>query len=131
MAKQSARSKAKDSLISSRPGGDGHQVHNQILLALPRNERERLLPKLELVRLQSRLILHEVGETLQSAYFCNTGLISILSVFPDGKSVEVGLVGKEGFVGSARVRYAGADAAAVFPDHGDAGDPDCSLQPAP
>jgi hypothetical protein len=40
-----------------------------------------------------------VGDTLQSAYFCNTGLISILSVFPDGKSVEVGLVGKEGFVG--------------------------------
>ena len=36
---------------------------------------------------------------MQSAYFCNTGLISILSVFPDGKSVEVGLVGKEGFVG--------------------------------
>jgi len=26
-------------------------------------------------------------------------LVSILSVFPDGKSVEVGLVGKEGFVG--------------------------------
>src|SRR6266404_6739388 len=99
MAKQSARSKAKDSLISSRPGGDGRQVHNQILLALPRNERERLLPKLEFVRLQSRLILHDVGDTLQSGYFCNTGLISILSVFPDGKSVEVGLVGKEGFIG--------------------------------
>jgi hypothetical protein len=28
MAKQSARPKAKESLISSRPGGDGHQVHN-------------------------------------------------------------------------------------------------------
>jgi hypothetical protein len=25
--------------------------------------------------------------------------VSILSVFPDGKSVEVGLVGEEGFVG--------------------------------
>ena len=99
MAKQSARPKAKESLISSRPGGDGQQVHNQILLALPRNERETVLPKLEFVRLPSRLILHEVGDTLQSAYFCNTGLISILSVFPDGKSVEVGLVGKEGFVG--------------------------------
>src|SRR6266446_5855601 len=46
------------------------------------------------------LFLHDVGDTLQSAYFCNTGLISILSVFPDGKSVEVGLVGKEGFIGS-------------------------------
>jgi len=44
-------------------------------------------------------VLHEPGDTLKSAYFCNTGLISILSVFPDGKSVEVGLVGKEGFVG--------------------------------
>ena len=26
-------------------------------------------------------------------------MISLLTVFPDGKSVEVGLVGKEGFVG--------------------------------
>lgn len=44
-------------------------------------------------------MLHEPGETLKSAYFCDTGLVSILSVFPDGKSVEVGLVGNEGFVG--------------------------------
>jgi hypothetical protein len=53
MAKQSARAKAKDSLICPRPGGDGHQVHNQILLALPRNERERLLPKLAFNRASS------------------------------------------------------------------------------
>src|SRR2546422_2970280 len=51
------------------------------------------------VRLKTHHVLHEPGDTLKSAYFCNTGLISILSVFPDGKSVEVGLVGKEGFVG--------------------------------
>jgi CRP-like cAMP-binding protein len=44
-------------------------------------------------------VLHEPGDTLKSAYFCNTGMVSILNVFPDGKSVEVGLVGKEGFVG--------------------------------
>ncbi len=43
--------------------------------------------------------LHETGDTLKSVYFCNSGMISILNVFPDGKSVEVGLVGKEGFVG--------------------------------
>ena len=54
---------------------------------------------MELVRLQSRKMLHDVGDTLQSAYFCNTGLISILSVFSDGKSVEVGLIGREGFLG--------------------------------
>jgi CRP-like cAMP-binding protein len=36
---------------------------------------------------------------LKSAYFCNTGMVSILTVFSDGKSIEAGLIGKEGFVG--------------------------------
>jgi CRP-like cAMP-binding protein len=51
------------------------------------------------MRLNNNHVLHEHGDTLKSAYFPNSGLISILSVFPDGKSVEVGLVGKEGFIG--------------------------------
>lgn len=79
--------------------GDGIHVRNTILIGLPPKEREMLFPKLELVRLKTHHVLHEPGDTLKSAYFCNTGLISILTVFPDGKSVEVGLVGKEGFVG--------------------------------
>ena len=36
---------------------------------------------------------------MRSAFFCNSGMISILTVLSDGKSVEVGLVGHEGFVG--------------------------------
>jgi CRP-like cAMP-binding protein len=79
--------------------GDGNQIFNHILLALPPEERAKIFPSLELVRLKVHQVLHEPGDTLKSAYFCNTGLISILSVFPDGKCVEVGLVGKEGFVG--------------------------------
>src|SRR2546426_1052930 len=74
-------------------------AENEILRRLPRHEYEKLFPKLELVRLQSRHVLHEVSDVLKSAYFCNSGLISILSVFPDGKSVEVALIGKEGLVG--------------------------------
>ena len=65
---------------------------------LPR-ECELLYPKLEFMRLKTHHVLHEPGDTLKSAYFCNSGLVSILSVLPDGKSVEVGLVGKEGFIG--------------------------------
>ena len=106
-------------------------------------------------------MLHEPGDSLKSAYFCNTGLISILSVFPDGKSVEVGLVGKEGFVGLPLVAgfrtsptravaqiegtafrvdgethspskpQSGAAVAEGFANHGHAGDPDCRLQSAP
>jgi CRP-like cAMP-binding protein len=79
--------------------GDGNRIHNEILLNLPQKERAALFPKLEFVRLKVHQVLHEPGDTLKSAYFCDSGLISILSVFPDGKSVEVGLIGKEGLVG--------------------------------
>jgi len=79
--------------------GDGNQIHNLILLGLPPEERKLIWPKLEFVRLKTHHVLHEVGDSLKSSYFCNSGLISVLSVFPDGESVEVGLIGKEGFVG--------------------------------
>jgi CRP-like cAMP-binding protein len=83
--------------------GDGNHIHNQVLLGLPQKESDFLLPKLEFVRLKTHHVLHEPGDTLKSAYFCNSGLISVLSIFPDGKSVEVGLVGKEGFIGTPLV----------------------------
>jgi CRP-like cAMP-binding protein len=40
-----------------------------------------------------------VGEAIKSVYFMNDGMCSVLTVQPDGQSVEVGLIGKEGFVG--------------------------------
>src|SRR3984957_17411455 len=79
--------------------GDGNIIYNEILRNLPPKESDLIIPKLEFVRLKTHHVLHGPGDTLKSAYFCNSGLVSILSVFPDGKSVEVGLVGKEGFVG--------------------------------
>jgi len=78
---------------------DGNHIHNEILLSLPREEREIIFSKLEFVRLTSLQLLPEVGDSIKSAYFCNSGMISTLNVFPDGKTVEVGLIGKEGFVG--------------------------------
>ncbi len=98
MAK-SLRPPARSSPKLPRSDGDGNHIHNEILLGLSRKECDTLFPKLEFVRLMTHHVLHEPGDTLKSAYFCNTGLISILSVFPDGKSVEVGLIGKEGLVG--------------------------------
>jgi CRP-like cAMP-binding protein len=98
MAKNS-RPSTRSSPNLTPTDGDGNHIYNEILLDLPQEEGDLLFPKLELVRLKTHHVLHEPGDTLRSAYFCNTGLISILCVFPDGKSVEVGLVGKEGFVG--------------------------------
>ena len=79
--------------------GNGNAIHNELLLGLSQAEGQGLFSKLELVRLKVHHLLHETGDALKSIYFCNSGMISILSVFPDGKSVEVGLVGKEGVIG--------------------------------
>jgi CRP-like cAMP-binding protein len=79
--------------------GDGNAVHNEILLSLSQEECKQLLSHLELVRLKLHQVIYEAGETIKSGYFVNTGLMSILAVQPDGKSVEVGLIGKEGFTG--------------------------------
>src|SRR3954467_4943369 len=79
--------------------GNGNGVGNEILLRLPASEYDELFPKLEFVRLNLHTVLHEAGEPIKSAYFVNSGLESVLTVQPDGKSVEVGLIGREGFVG--------------------------------
>lgn len=38
---------------------DGNKVHNEILLSLPREEREIIFSKLEFVRLTALQLLHE------------------------------------------------------------------------
>ena len=74
-------------------------LNNRLLGALPRQQYERLLPNLELVRLTPGKILYDVGETVQHAYFPIGGMISLLSVTEDGRTVEVGMVGNEGMTG--------------------------------
>jgi CRP-like cAMP-binding protein len=78
---------------------DGNRIHNEILLRLPPNERKPLFSKLEFVRLKTHHVLHEARRSIRSVYFVNSGLASVVSVLTDGRSVEVGLIGKEGFVG--------------------------------
>jgi CRP-like cAMP-binding protein len=83
------------------PGVDGvsRSLQNAILLGLPRKERALILSKSEVVRLRARTILTEMAEPIEFCYFLNAGVISIIHVMTDAKSVEVGLTGREGFVG--------------------------------
>jgi CRP-like cAMP-binding protein len=86
-----------------RPGfngnGSSQKVQNAVLLSLPANEFDMLFPKLDFGDLPKHALLNEIGEPIEWAYFINSGLASFLNVMGDGKSVEVGLAGKEGFVG--------------------------------
>jgi CRP-like cAMP-binding protein len=79
--------------------GNSNNIQNLILLGLPVDELNAVAKKLEFVELPTHTILHEAGEAATHAYFINSGLASVLNVMSDGKSVEVGLAGKEGFVG--------------------------------
>lgn len=74
-------------------------VSNRILGALPRNEYEKLLPYLEPVALEFGQVLYRADEPITHAYFPNRGTVSIISIFEDGGSVEVGMVGNEGMFG--------------------------------
>lgn len=96
MASQTARGVP---IRSSKRDNERGDVGNLILRALPTQEKARIGPLLEFVRLRLHQVLHEVGENIKSVYFPNDGMCSVLTVQPDGDSVEVGLIGKEGLVG--------------------------------
>ena len=79
---------------------NGNPVGNRILLALPENEFNSIHPHLEYAQLQYHQSLHESAEKIEYAYFLNKGMVSLVVVTTDGRSVEVGIVGKEGAVGA-------------------------------
>lgn len=81
------------------PDGGSGAVENKILLGLPRKERALILSKSEYLSFPAHTLLTEMSEAIEFCYFLNGGVVSIIHVMTDGKSVEVGLTGKEGFVG--------------------------------
>ena len=78
----------------------GRQVKNVILLSLPDDEYSLIRPHLEFIDLPHHLILHEPAEKIEYGYFLNEGMTSLVVVISDGRSVEVGIVGREGVVGT-------------------------------
>jgi CRP-like cAMP-binding protein len=97
------------------PAPAGSTLQNEILLALPRKERSRVLSKSVFVDLPARVILNEKSAVIEYCYFLNSGVASIIHVMSDGKSVEVGLTGREGFIGLPVVMgYASSPTRAVI-----------------
>src|SRR5258708_10028329 len=83
----------------ARSDASGKAVNNVILLSLPDEEYSLLRPHLEPVELPQYEVLHEPGEKITFAYFLNHGMTALVALSRDGRSVEVGIVGKEGMVG--------------------------------
>ena len=75
----------------------GKAISNAILLALPETEFNALRPHLQFVPLPQRFRLHEANQKLEDVYFLNQGMVSLVFTTQKGESVEVGVVGNEGF----------------------------------
>jgi CRP-like cAMP-binding protein len=85
---------------SERTNVEGKPVRNKILLAMPDNDYELMRPDLRYIDLPHHLSLHEATRKIDFVYFPNRGMVSQVVVTKDGRTVEVGVVGNEGYAGA-------------------------------
>jgi len=78
-------------------------VQNQLLAALPKADRDRVISTLDVVSLKLKSLLHKPAERIEHVYFPGGGFCSIVTVLEDGSMVEVATVGREGAVGITAV----------------------------
>src|SRR4249920_2514395 len=91
---------------NQRTSTAGNRVGNKILLSIPDKEYALIRPHLEFINMPHHLSLYEPGQPLEFVHFPNTGMVSLVIATEDGRTVEVGEVGREGFAGiqaSARI----------------------------
>jgi CRP-like cAMP-binding protein len=72
---------------------------NRLLDSLPDAPRNRLMAAVSHVRLEPNTVLFEAGQRIDVVDFPRTCLVSLITTFDDGSSVEVASVGNEGIVG--------------------------------
>jgi len=74
-------------------------VRNSILAALLATEYKRLLPKLEHVTLRRGEIVYRADQEIEAVYFPEQAVVAMVDTAEDRRTVEVGIVGREGIVG--------------------------------
>lgn len=84
-------------LPGERTNWEGKPIANHILLALPDDDFQSIRQDLQFEELPQHKVLHEPRQKLESVYFPNSGMVSLVCRTKRNESVEVGVVGKEGF----------------------------------
>jgi CRP-like cAMP-binding protein len=79
------------------------QIRNEILAGLPSREIESLRPHLNHVTVVSGQALHEPDSPIEDAFFMDEGVVSLTANTQGVGHVEVGLTGREGFVGTSAI----------------------------
>jgi CRP-like cAMP-binding protein len=92
-----------------------------LLTSLPASLIEQIVPHLVPVDLPKDQTLHQPGQTVDCVYFLEAGICSMVVNLECGSTVEVGRIGREGFVGASAVLGAGHSPYRFFmalPGHG-------------
>jgi CRP-like cAMP-binding protein len=82
-----------------RPAPPGLPIRNRILSALLATEYKRLLPKLEHVALTRGEVIYRADQDIEEVYFPEEAVVAMVDSMDNGRTVEVGLIGREGIVG--------------------------------
>jgi CRP-like cAMP-binding protein len=87
--------------LGSRSNLAGRPVNNEILLCMSAREFKVIRSHLEYIAMPQHRVLHQPHTGLEFLYFPDHGLISLVVVLKNGKTVEAAIVGREGASGTA------------------------------
>ena len=76
-------------------------VRNRLLASLPSDGLGQLMSKLTQVNLGMRQGLYNPGSVIEAVYFPESGMISLVSNLEEGTQAEVGIIGREGMLGTS------------------------------
>jgi CRP-like cAMP-binding protein len=74
-------------------------LRNQLLAALPGDERAHVRTLLEPVFIEARETLYLPTQPVDQVYFPETVVVSLVTTLQNGSTVEIGTVGREGMAG--------------------------------
>jgi CRP-like cAMP-binding protein len=88
----------------TRPGAPARpgirpSTSSRLLSALPASTLLRLWPQLESVPLDAHDVIYQADETIQTVYFVESGLCSLMTITREGHGVEAASIGREGLLG--------------------------------
>jgi CRP-like cAMP-binding protein len=72
---------------------------NHLLSALPLEDFACLEPHLELIELHKGTVVYDTDESMPFVYFPHNALVSLTTMLPDGKTIEMAMLGREAMLG--------------------------------
>lgn len=93
------RSRSTPPRLPEAPTPDSEIFSNALLNAMSEKILARLGPKLMGVTIPRGTILHTLDEPIQHVHFVTRGLVSLVKTMRDGRTVEIGAIGRNGVTG--------------------------------